>query len=244
MPHLNRSLCSLPPLLGFAAAVLLCLAGCSSLSTPTQHEDADLEIPPPNVDAGDGDIPDGGPLDSDISDSDVPPPDQHDLCAEPLPDPLPSLPSINIDPTGAPRFDDWRDYPCDSEEVAGLACIDDADCEPLTCYRLNSAGEGVCTYADADIWCDGEGEAISYRDGACWACMPPLAHAAACCAGIAGVDCRAWPYPANGSPGMICARHEDCESGLLCGPHRGSGFGICQCPEVHGSDLVPAEVCW
>ena len=221
-------------MLAFCLIVPMSMSGCSSLSTPVQGTDADLEIPPPGDDAGDGDTPDVEPR----------PIETHAACSEPPPEVMPPLPAINIDATGTPRFDDWRDYDCDAPEVAGRACDDDADCEPMVCFVLNDAGQGVCNYADADIWCDGEGEAISYRDGDCWACMPPVAHAAACCAGIAGVDCRGWPFPSNGAPGMLCARHEDCEPGLLCGPHRGSGYGICQCPEVHGADLVPAEVCW
>jgi hypothetical protein len=74
--------------------------------------------------------------------------------------------------------------------------------------------------------------------------MPIEAHAAACCNEIPGVDCREWPYPADGAPGMVCARHEDCEPGLVCGPPTGSGYGICQCPETYGSEPGPASYCW
>ena len=88
---------------------------------------------------------------------------------------------------------------------------------------------------DIDVRCDGEGEAVGYHDGQCWMCMPAEAHARACCDGLAGFDCRAWPFPSDGKPGMVCARHADCEPGLVCG--RGGeysgGYGICQCPGVN-----------
>ena len=74
--------------------------------------------------------------------------------------------------------------------------------------------------------------------------MPVESHAAACCNEIPGVDCREWPYPGDGSPGMVCARHEDCEPGLVCGPPSGSGYGICMCPEIYGMEPGPAPWCW
>jgi hypothetical protein len=93
--------------------------------------------------------------------------------------------------------------------------------------------DGVCTSFDVDSWCDGEGQAIGYGELGCWICGPLEARARACCDGLPGFDCRGWPYPSDGPPGAICARHLDCQPGLLCAaPANGSGYGICACPGV------------
>ena len=107
------------------------------------------------------------------------------------------------------------------------------------CLRMTEAGEGVCVYGDGDSACDGEGEVAGYREGQCWICMPAVVHKAACCEGIDGVDCRTWPFPGDSRPGLVCARHEDCEPGLICGSSQGSGYGICQCPEMIGREPFP-----
>lgn len=168
---------------------------------------------------------------------------QHDSCAAPVPDALPALPAINVDATGRPLFDYWRDLASDS--LPDLACTAEtsADCPDGECLILDQAsGAGVCVAGDGDLWCDGDGEAMGWRDGACFTCVPLDSHAVACASGIAGVDCRAWPYPADGVAGAICGAHEDCEPGLLCGASSGDGYGICQCPDLP-SPPSPAPTC-
>lgn len=165
---------------------------------------------------------------------------QHAECGRPLPETLPEVPTIRQNATGRPLFDLWRDISC-SAAIEAETCSEasgaggaSSGCLGL-CFRGEpSAEDGVCTYGDIDVSCDGEGEVIGYHDGQCWMCSPPEVHARACCEGFAGFDCRAWPFPADGKPGMVCARHEDCEAGLVCGPGGtyASGYGICQCPGV------------
>lgn len=157
---------------------------------------------------------------------------QHDSCAAAVTE-VPRLPSINVSATGRPHFDTWRDLLVGEAASYGCNTETDADCSENDldiCFALRGDGQGVCSYVDADIWCDGEGEVFSWRDGDCVLCMAVGSHAAACAAGIAGVDCRSWPYPSDGKPGTVCAAHEDCEPGLICGEGAGSGYGICQCP--------------
>lgn len=162
----------------------------------------------------------------------------HSCCTQPLPAMMPSLPMVNQAADGRPLFDVWRDLAC-PVEVWTCDIDDPATCLPWNCLRMNEKGEGVCVYGDVDSECNGEGEAVGYRDGQCWICMPAVVHKAACCEGIDGVDCRTWPFPADGRPGMVCARHEDCEPGLICGASQGSGYGICQCPEMIGREPFP-----
>jgi hypothetical protein len=169
---------------------------------------------------------------------------QHHSCADPVPDDLPPLPAINVDATGRPLFDYWRDLaPGDLPDLACTAATA-ADCPDGGCLVLDiGSGAGVCSAPDADRLCDGDGEAMGWGDGACFACVSLASHAFACDAGIEGVDCRAWPFPADGVPGAICGAHEDCEPGLVCGASDGGGYGVCQCPDLP-SDPSPAPTCF
>lgn len=169
-------------------------------------------------------------------------PAHHASCASPAPSPLPDVPLINTDAAGRPRFDDWRDIPCPLDGYLCGAAGAGSSCQSQSlCLESDAAVGGVCTFGDSDTSCDGEGEVLGYGDGTCWLCAPIEAHAAACCAALPGFDCREWPYPADGAPGMVCARHEDCEPGLLCGAAGNSkGYGICQCP---GANPSPGSSC-
>ncbi|MCY1012794.1 hypothetical protein OV079_46125 [Nannocystis pusilla] len=168
---------------------------------------------------------------------------QHMVCEVPFPEPAPPLPPINFGPDARPRFDDWTDLDCGSLTAVACGRPEDPPCNGI-CLRGTAEGPGVCTFADIDIWCDGEGEAIGYGEGTCWACSPSEARALACCEFPEGFDCRDWPYPSDGPPGSICARHEDCEPGLVCGAHRGEGYGICQCPGLVAEDVAPPQSCF
>jgi hypothetical protein len=168
---------------------------------------------------------------------------QHAVCEVPFPEPAPPLPPINFAPDATPRFDDWTDLDCANLTATACGRPEDPPCNGI-CLRGTADGPGVCTFGDIDIWCDGEGEAIGYGEGTCWACSPSAVRALACCEFPDGYDCRHWPYPSDGPPGSICARHEDCEAGLVCGAHRGKGYGICQCPGLDPEDVAPPQSCF
>lgn len=142
---------------------------------------------------------------------------QHASCQAPPPSPLPPLPHVNF--TGdTPDFALWQAFACDDPEVAGeQSCGQDSDCASDNCVTFTGSA-GVCSYADIDIWCDGEGGVMGSADGACWICLEPMQHARACCDDPdGGFDCRAWPFTDTpGIVGQVCAVHEDCEPGLLC----------------------------
>jgi hypothetical protein len=53
-----------------------------------------------------------------------------------------------------------------------------------------------------------------------------------------------WPFVEEpGVPGQVCALHEDCEAGLVCSDHAGSGYGICACPGI-GSAIDQPDSCF
>lgn len=168
----------------------------------------------------------------------------HPACELPFPEPTPALPDVRVDDDDRPRFDEWTKIACD--DVAALpTCGAEGDPSCTGMCLEGVAGEvGVCGFSDIDIWCDGEGEAINYQGYGCWVCVQPTLHAQACCAGLPGFDCRTWPYPADGPQGSVCAVHEDCEPGLVCGAHKGSGYGICQCPGLDPVTVVPPQSCF
>lgn len=167
---------------------------------------------------------------------------QHWSCELPAPAPMPALPQVNMDEGGRPSFDRWRDVDCSAPSEFPAGCDSGGDCLHGGC--LVSADSGACTYSDVDIWCEGgDGEVVGYRDGTCWMCSPVETHAAACCAGQEGFDCRAWPFPGDSGPGEVCARHEDCEPGLVCGASAGVGYGLCQCPGTDPATLTPPTNC-
>lgn len=208
----------------FPAAALVLVAGCSSSVI---------------VDGSGGQAGSGGTGGS-------PGGQQHPACSQPSPSPLPPLPEVNQTASGRPGFDLWRDVDCDvaAAYLCGAAGTGEV-CQKLTiCLTSDPAEGGACTYLDADLWCDGEGEAMGFRDAECWMCAPVESHAAACCAGLGGFDCRTWPYPSNGAQGTVCAVHEDCEPGLVCGASNGKGFGICQCPGLDPDGVGPAADCF
>lgn len=142
---------------------------------------------------------------------------QHASCQAPLPDPLPALPHVKF-AGDTPTFALWQALACDDPEVAGApTCSQDSDCAGENCVDFTGSA-GVCSYADIDIWCDGEGEVMGSTDGACWICLEPFEHARACCDDPnGGFDCRSWPFTDTpGIVGQVCAVHEDCQAGLVC----------------------------
>jgi hypothetical protein len=72
--------------------------------------------------------------------------------------------------------------------------------------------------------------AVAHGSG-CISCVPAAVKEQACCLGLA-VDCRAWPFHGSSRSGELCARHSDCEPGLVCKELTGeSRFALCACPE-------------
>jgi hypothetical protein len=166
----------------------------------------------------------------------------HEQCDEPFPDPAPPAPDVNAGPDGTPEFASWAEIDCQADWPLCDADTVCPDQEP--CRQGVQGGAGVCTSADVDLSCDGEGEVMGFGEGACWVCSPVRAHAAACCESLPGFDCRPWPYEDPGEPGIVCAGHDDCEAGLVCGTPNGQGYGICMCPEVVGQGVDPAGWCF
>jgi hypothetical protein len=159
---------------------------------------------------------------------------RHAQCEEPFPDAPPSLPRLRLSADGTPAFDAWRSISCEQAAASASLCAQwssDSEVECGTCLHGATSTDGTCAYGDIDVWCDGEGEAIGLAPG-CFICAPPEAHAHACCERL-DVDCRAWPYPSDGERGTLCARHDDCEPGLICSaPSFGdTGYGVCRCPD-------------
>jgi len=177
------------------------------------------------------------------------PPDYMEICPDmtcehAMPAIKPSVPDVNSDGWGRPLFDTWMDLSCDD-----TAHIQDCDasnpCDDAVCLIGTPGGHGVCAPSgDEDIWCDGEGEVMTYYDHLCWLCVDLAVHAAACCRYPNEFDCREWPYKGSSTPGDACARHNDCMDGLVCGRHRGLGYGICQCPQLDPETVTPPDLCF
>ncbi len=159
---------------------------------------------------------------------------------------MPQVPEIRTDGSGRPKFAAWESIDCYATELDNVAtCAEGIGCTDSVCLQGSPGSPGVCSEIDVDTSCDGGLEGMGWSDGLCWACVPPLVHTKACCLfADQGFDCRDWPFPGDGPFGSICARHEDCELGLICGPHLGSDFGICQCPGLNVQTIAPAGGCF
>jgi hypothetical protein len=165
---------------------------------------------------------------------------KHAACSSALPTVLPDVPSVDVTPTGRPGFDLWRDLGCGMTDALSL-CDSTTSC-PSSGECLLFGPQGICTgLAGSGAGCGAA--VIGSEDGKCYGCARFEQHASACCLGLQGFDCRAWPYPSDGKPGIVCARHEDCEPGLLCGAGEGEGFGICQCPDAASEPPSPDFTC-
>ena len=204
--------------------------------------------------SGSGDDPGQVPIDSDTdsdttdltdSGSDVSDPDpvQHASCTSPFPDNPPSPPTVRTDGGGVPTFDKWTQISCN--DVTSDVCDAVTPCPNYQmCLQGVPDGRGVCISYDSDTSCDGDGEVLNFMDGSCWICAPAMARATACCQFPDGFDCQPWPYEEDRALGMPCSLHANCEPGLVCGDHRGAGYGICQCPEAVNGQLTPPNSCF
>ncbi|MFT3926367.1 MAG: hypothetical protein QM778_27730 [Myxococcales bacterium] len=156
-------------------------------------------------------------------------------CAAAIQGDLPPNPTLTMI-HDRPLFDQWRDLDCGKVAdypLCGVGHFDDSisfNCD--VCLTPVDATEGVCTpFSHFSTCLD---SVLSMSDGLCGACAPFEAKARACCAGLAGFDCKAWPYHHEAKRGQDCATHEDCEPGLIC--RTVSPFlARCTCPEEDGS---------
>ncbi len=185
--------------------------------------------------------PDAGQLDAgelDAGTPSLPPvPAQHAACLLPMP-PAGELPAS---PTAA----DAISQPPATVDCANAApvfeCDDDLGCPFVgSCLKPERGARGICVKSG--------GVSLGHASGACVTWVAPEFKAAACCAGVTGLDCRAWPIADGaraGVPGELCQLHDDCEPGLLCGSTSdarwGKGWGRCVCPGVDAASLF-AEI--
>jgi hypothetical protein len=157
-------------------------------------------------------------------------PIRHGSCINALPEVLPELRYIPVTATGRPWFDAYRDISC-TGVMNEPTCNADDECESGTCVH-EEGKPGLCSVLDNDL----SRQVISFAGGTCLSRVSAESQAMACCLRLAGFSCRKWPYEAReqSQQGELCARHEDCQGGLVCrvGDIANQGFGICLCPEA------------
>lgn len=165
------------------------------------------------------------------------PPTRHDACGEPLPEPVPESPPVATTPGGRPEFDLFFELDCGQFGDHASCTADDRD--PHACARCLSQHEDTAPESAVCVPRAQRGCIAVAHGGGCVSCVAPEAKAKACCLGR-DIDCRSWPFDAGSAPGELCARHEDCEPGLLCKtlPEE-RRFGLCMCPEQEAL-LAPA----
>jgi hypothetical protein len=159
----------------------------------------------------------------------------HPACSVPRGTSLPPVVGVHGDASGRPAFDFWRDLGCESvadyptcEVPRQVTALGDWHCYKCS-YRT---GTGICSADDSTRCATSGNELLTLGEGRCHLCAPVEAKARACCAELPDIDCRAWPYPANSKPGEGCARHDDCEPGLVCRVLADQGYGLCVCPDA------------
>jgi hypothetical protein len=171
------------------------------------------------------------------------PPAKHPACDEPLPEPLPESPPVATTPGGRPEFDQFLELDCDQFQDQASCTADDR--APFACARCLSAREDTAPERAVCVPLAQRGCIVVAHGGGCLSCVAPEAKARACCLGL-DIDCRPWPFDAGSGPGELCARHDDCQPGLLCKalPEE-RRFGLCTCPE-RAPPLAPAlnECLW
>ncbi len=150
---------------------------------------------------------------------------------------------VDTDARGRPSFDWWRDLSC--EEVAGHeTCTLDLNGRSARCEGcLRSADDadvGLCVKEPSPLFCDDTPNhgVIALASKACLFCGDNRLHRYACCHQIEGFDCRSWPFPGNSGPQGLCARHADCEPGLMCKTGALGRFATCMCPETEQHEFT------
>ena len=224
-----------------ACALLLAwaLGGCDfapfAVDIPRSHDAGQgSSMMPAEAGARDAGPPDAAPP----PDASEPDPRLHASCAAALPEVLPAPPPVPLDASGRPLFDLYRNVSCDDAAQQPL-CDENTLCPSefgASCVQSSASDPGICAYHD-----DNTGRIpFTLDEGRCVTWGVLAVHQRACCAHIPGVDCRAWPYGQAQSRtskiGELCARHGDCEPGLLCKAFY--EVGLCSCPD---SDEEPDE---
>jgi hypothetical protein len=134
-------------------------------------------------------------------------------------------------PSGRPEFDLFLELECAALEHhetcdAAVERGGALECEHCLGNHDSERAAGAVCVPRARRGC------IAVAHGAgCISCVAPEAKAQACCLGLE-IDCRPWPFEQSSGPGELCARHDDCEAGLLCKTlAEERRFGVCSCPE-------------
>lgn len=216
-------------LVRLSLALVLCV-GCFEVATPPQPDDGPKDAGP---------VPDGGtPRDSATqrdaaTQSDGTAPyegQQHPSCRYPSLDESVETPWRSPDEHNA-----WMTRSCTG--LPPLArCDRELPCAIGTCLFLELGEQGYCLEPSAI------GEPLTFRDGTCFFTVDESAKAAACCAQIAGVDCRAFPVVQLGKPGEVCDLRSECEPGLACVEQ--GGVATCVCPGPRREMRVSPPGCY
>jgi hypothetical protein len=224
--------------------VLWALGGCTFNVDIRPAEPAKLDAGEPKPDAGKthdaGTVHDSG---ADAGEEDagiVLVGVRHASCKKAFPAHIPGLPELRTDATGRPTFDLWRDLGC---ATLDFACHDDG--QGISCGLCGDHDdEPRCYAAGSEPKCARDQTAMGYGDGKCAACTSHVEKARACCKHTKSVDCRAWPFARDSGPHQLCARHEDCQPGLVCkgGEARGT-YGLCLCPETAIEQAAEEDAC-
>lgn len=203
---------------------LLLASALSSAACQLQFGDLPISDVTPPRDGGDRDaLPDVG------SPGEAGQQVMHPACNLPFPRSAPAEPDLPVDPTGRPAFDWWRDVDCEQLSETPACSSSDANQDCAAC--LGEPPRPACaTSSDSDL-CFGPSNAVAAFESQCTACLTVESKARACCGGGSGVDCRPWPFEGTSAVRGLCARHTDCEPGLLCSSEPSWTFGVCTCPE-------------
>jgi hypothetical protein len=201
--------------------------------------DQDAEVTPSDADVEHDAASDASALTDSGPDGDAASlPPQHASCT--MPNTASDLEALVVptDARGRPSFDWWRDISCE-EVTVWETCTPDLngrsrDCEQ--CIRGDELAEtGLCLGDYRPAFCESINNQTvgELSEKGCLFCADNRMRRHACCNQIAGFDCRSWPYPSNSELGGLCARHADCEPGLVCKTIADWPFGSCTCPEVN-----------
>ena len=149
--------------------------------------------------------------------------------------PRPALEVAGLDDI---KYNAWTAIGCDDAPVP-VQCSDYRLCpNAAPCLRIRGAyGDGICASQS------GGATVLTYAGGDCHAFVSPEWKAGACCAGLAGVDCRQWPFDRTSGPGELCVTHDDCEPGLLCTGPSYYSYALCTCPGVELSQVTHPPSC-
>jgi hypothetical protein len=204
----------------------------AALALACELDDGAIPVGTLRMDAGEPAATDASPEDA-AADATVPAVARHDSCAFSAPSTLPEPPVVDVDASGRPLFDGYRDLACPDEASVEL-CPPEVVCVTGSCLSRDRETTGLCQSSGFVARVP-----AAFGAGKCVAWLTPGELAAACCAELPGFVCEDWPYRrASGRLGL-CARHDDCEDGLVCKQLADAEVrvGVCVCPDEEPSVL-------